>query len=207
MIVAEYKCGYCGSSFYISYFNSQDIPERNVGCTNCRMAGADIKLIKKYRDERSIKEKEATIPKTYTLRQLKKLGKKWLFVDLFLDSLAEQEKGEEGTKVPEMKIDPDKPFVPTEGMDKKITTHLLYPITVLESERDNIHGLPKSRADQLQGAIDILISERYKVVKEEFKAEVEKKKPSPLDALIKKCEKEDEKEQEKKYRKKFLKEK
>ena len=31
-----------------------------------------------------------------------------------------------------------------------------YPISVLTEERDNIHGLPKSRADKLQRAIDIL---------------------------------------------------
>jgi len=31
-----------------------------------------------------------------------------------------------------------------------------YPISVLTEERDNIHGLPKNRADKLQRAIDIL---------------------------------------------------
>jgi len=51
MIRAKYKCGYCNSSFELLYLNSQDIPERNVGCTNCRTAGEKVKLIKKIRDE------------------------------------------------------------------------------------------------------------------------------------------------------------
>ena len=116
------------------------------------------------------------IPKTYTLRQLRELGKKWLFMDLFLDSLEQRENEEEGTKVPEMKIDPGKPFVPTEGMDKKIKLHLLYPITVLEAERDNVHCQPGSLVAQLNNAIGILNNERCKIVKEEFRKEVEKKK-------------------------------
>ena len=35
-------------------------------------------------------------------------------------------------------------------------SNLDYPISVLTAERDNIHGLPKNRADKLQRAIDIL---------------------------------------------------
>jgi len=35
-------------------------------------------------------------------------------------------------------------------------SNLDYPISVLTEERDNIHGLPKNRADKLQRAIDIL---------------------------------------------------
>ena len=35
-------------------------------------------------------------------------------------------------------------------------SNLDYPISVLTEERDNIYGLPKSRADKLQRAIDIL---------------------------------------------------
>ncbi len=35
-------------------------------------------------------------------------------------------------------------------------SNLDYPISVLTAERDNVHGLPKSRADKLQRAIDIL---------------------------------------------------
>jgi len=35
-------------------------------------------------------------------------------------------------------------------------SNLDYPISVLTAERDNIHGLPKKRAEQLQRAIDIL---------------------------------------------------
>ncbi|MQY60245.1 hypothetical protein GH153_00160 [bacterium] len=53
---AKYKCGYCNSEFELSFFNSQDIPERNVGCTNCRIAGEKVKLIKKIRDERCMKD-------------------------------------------------------------------------------------------------------------------------------------------------------
>lgn len=58
MIIAKYKCGYCNSEFKLHYFNSQEIPERNVGCTNCRMAGEKVTLIKKIRDERNIKDFE-----------------------------------------------------------------------------------------------------------------------------------------------------
>lgn len=56
MIIAKYKCGYCNFTFKLYYFNSQEIPERNVGCTNCRIAGEKVKLIKKIRDERNIKD-------------------------------------------------------------------------------------------------------------------------------------------------------
>jgi len=35
-------------------------------------------------------------------------------------------------------------------------SNLNYPISVLTEERDNIHGLPKNRANKLQKAIDIL---------------------------------------------------
>ena len=35
-------------------------------------------------------------------------------------------------------------------------SNLDYPISVLTEKRDNIHGLPKNRADKLQRAIDIL---------------------------------------------------
>ena len=129
MIIAEYKCGYCGSTFKLSYFNSVDIPERNVGCTNCRMAGEKVTLIEKIRDERNPIIEEV-----------------------------------EGTKVPEMKIDPGKPFVPTEGMDKKIKSHLLYPITVLEAERDNVPHQPGSLIAQLNKAIEILNNERRKII-------------------------------------------
>jgi DNA-directed RNA polymerase subunit RPC12/RpoP len=120
MIIAEYKCGYCGSTFKLSYFNSVDIPERNVGCPSCRMAGADVKLIKKIRDERGI-------------------------------------------------------------MKPKKTSSLLYPITVLESERDDIHNPLKSQVAQLQEAIDILTDEKYRRVREEFKKEVEKKETGVVD--------------------------
>jgi len=58
MIIAEYKCGYCKSKFRLSYFNSQEIPERNVGCTTCRIAGDKVTLIRKFRDERNIKDFE-----------------------------------------------------------------------------------------------------------------------------------------------------
>jgi hypothetical protein len=113
MIIAEYECGYCNFRFKLSYFNSQDIPERNVGCTSCRMAGADVKLIKKIRDERSMK------------------------------------------KIQKSNLD--------------------YPITVLESERDDVHCPLKSQVAQLQEAIDILTNEKYRRVREEFRVETEKK--------------------------------
>ena len=114
MIKARYKCGYCNSIFALAYFNSQDIPERNVGCTNCRTAGEKVTLIEKIRDERSMK------------------------------------------KIQKSNLD--------------------YPITVLESERDDIHCPLKSQVDQLQEAIDILTNEKYRRVREEFKKEAEKKK-------------------------------
>jgi len=56
MIVAEYKCGYCKDTFRLSYFNSQEIPEKNVGCTTCRIAGERVVLVKKIRDERNWKQ-------------------------------------------------------------------------------------------------------------------------------------------------------
>ena len=48
--------------------------------------------------------------------------------------------------------------------NKKVakTSNLLYPITVLEAERDNIHGLPGSQVAQLNKAIDILNDEKKK---------------------------------------------
>ncbi|MBA7545935.1 hypothetical protein ES705_38317 [subsurface metagenome] len=94
MIRAKYKCGYCNSEFEQSFFNEQEIPERNVGCTYCRIAGEKVRLIKKVRDERGIK--------------------------------------------------------------KTKTSNLLYPITVLESERDNVPHQPGSLIAQLNKAIDIL---------------------------------------------------
>lgn len=118
MIIAEYKCGYCGSTFKLSYFNSVDIPERNVGCTNCRMAGADVKLIKKIRDERR-PEMVGAICDDFKAA-VKKKGKK--------------------------------------------TSHLLYPIAVLESERDNVPCLPGSQVAQLNKAIEILNDERRKII-------------------------------------------
>jgi DNA-directed RNA polymerase subunit RPC12/RpoP len=118
MIKARYKCGYCDHIFALAYFNSQDIPERNIGCPNCRVAGEKTILIKKIRDETG------------------------------------------------------KPFVPTEGMDKKIKSHLLYPITVLESERDNAPHQPGSLIAQLNKAIEILNEARR----------------SPLNNLIEKLE-------------------
>jgi len=39
-------------------------------------------------------------------------------------------------------------------------SNLDYPISVLTEERDNIHGLPKNRAEQLNEAIDILIEKK-----------------------------------------------
>ena len=135
MIIAEYKCGYCGSSFKLSYFNSVDIPERNVGCTNCRVAGADVKLIKKIRDERR-PEMVGAICDDFKAA-VKKKGKK--------------------------------------------TSSLDYPISVLTEERDSIHGLPLRKADQLQKAINILIGKKYKIVKKEFKKEVEKKETGVVD--------------------------
>ena len=54
MIKARYKCGYCNHFFALAYFNSQDIPERNIGCPNCRVAGEKTILIKKIRDERGV---------------------------------------------------------------------------------------------------------------------------------------------------------
>ncbi|MBA7547323.1 hypothetical protein ES705_39737 [subsurface metagenome] len=41
-------------------------------------------------------------------------------------------------------------------------SNLDYPISVLTAERDNIHGLPKNQAAQLNKAIDILIAEKMK---------------------------------------------
>ena len=53
------------------------------------------------------------------------------------------------------------------------TSNLLYPITVLEAERDNIPCLPGSQVAQLNKAIDILNFERIKEIK---KAVEEKEK-------------------------------
>lgn len=94
----KYKCGYCNSEFGLSFFNEQEIPERNAGCTNCRVAGEKIVLIKKVRDERSL----------------------W----------------------------------------KPKSSNLLYPITVIESERDNCPCLSGGLIAQLNKAIDILNDER-----------------------------------------------
>ena len=58
-----------------------------------------------------------TIPKTYTLRQLRKLrGNKvnlnTIYVDLFLDSLEKQENEEKkGKKSSSLRIEPGRPFV------------------------------------------------------------------------------------------------
>jgi len=113
-----------------------------------------------------------TIPKTYTLRQLKKLGEKWLFVDLFLNFLEEREGEEERPEMVGAISDDFKAAVKKKGMKK---SRLDYPINVLESERDDVHCPLKSQVDQLQEAIDILTREKYKRVKEEFKKAVVKR--------------------------------
>jgi len=43
---AKYKCGYCNSKFELFFYDHQEIPERNVGCTNCRIAGEKVTLIR-----------------------------------------------------------------------------------------------------------------------------------------------------------------
>jgi len=53
---------------------------------------------------------------------------------------------------------------------------LYYPTCVLESERDNIHGLPKDRVEQLNEAIRILNDERYKIEKKVFKKQEKERK-------------------------------
>ena len=137
-----------------------------------------------------------TIPKTYTLRQLRKLGEGWMFVDLdlFLDFLAGQERGEvEGTKVPEMKIDPGKEFKKEIKM-----SNLDYSIAILSTEKSKLDiwiGQTGERQmernnlhDGLSRAMKILVDEKRKD---------EKGRRSPLDKLIEKCEEEDEKAKEK----------
>lgn len=52
-------------------------------------------------------------------------------------------------------------------------SNLNFPISVLTEERDNIHGLPKSRADKLNRAIDILNEEKRKDEEKE-KSKIEK---------------------------------
>ncbi|MBA7672392.1 hypothetical protein ES703_80568 [subsurface metagenome] len=42
----KYNCRYCNSEFELSFYNHQEIPERNVGCTTCRIAGEKVTLIK-----------------------------------------------------------------------------------------------------------------------------------------------------------------
>ena len=163
MIIAEYKCGYCGSSFKLSYFTSQDIPERNVGCTTCRIAGDKVTLIRKIRDERSLKRN----------REGQRGGLE--FLQGFPSAI--------GYKAPFHSVDASKIFVLVPEMETKKekkkgkkTLNLLYPITVLEAERDNIHRHPAGHLNQLQRAIDILIGEKYKLEREKFKKEVEEMK-------------------------------
>ncbi|MCK4822994.1 hypothetical protein KA005_44950 [bacterium] len=72
MIKARYKCGYCNHIFVLAYFNSQDIPERNIGCPNCRVAGEKTILIKKIRDERGAARIEPGRPFVFGEERLKK---------------------------------------------------------------------------------------------------------------------------------------
>ena len=90
--------------------------------------------------------------------------------------LSEDERSIKEQEKTGLRIEPGRPFVFGEERLKKKTSSLDYPITVLESERDDIHRHPADHLDQLQRAIDILTEEKYKRVKEEFKKEVEEKK-------------------------------
>jgi DNA-directed RNA polymerase subunit RPC12/RpoP len=44
MIIATYTCGYCKKEFKVEFFNEEEIPERNIGCTHCRIAGEKVRL-------------------------------------------------------------------------------------------------------------------------------------------------------------------
>jgi len=50
----KYKCGYCNSEFELSFYNHQEIPERNACCPLCRMAGEKVTLIKIKRKRKRI---------------------------------------------------------------------------------------------------------------------------------------------------------
>lgn len=62
---------------------------------------------------------------------------------------------EDGTIIVNEEI-PVKKLIQKKKFKEIKMSNLDYPISVLTAERDNIHGLPKNRADKLQRAIDIL---------------------------------------------------
>lgn len=127
-------------------------------------------------------------------------------LDLFLDFLTEQERDEKGTKVPEMKIDPGKEF----KKEIKVSRKRRVEITIVSYwTQEEINEYKKAFTDDLRIVYIWTKLKKGDKVRLLEKIEIlnnERRRKSPLDALIEKCEKEDEKEQEKKYRKKFLKE-
>ncbi len=171
MIIAEYKCGYCGSTFKLSYFNSVDIPERNVGCTNCRTAGADVKLIKKIRDE---KRESAYLEAYEKVYEKRKEEKKPSPLDELIEKCGEEDEKEQEKKYRKKFSMSNLEFPTSILMAKGCLLKTSLQLTgVNQSQRVN-------QLDQINEAVDIL-NEAKKQKENEIveKAKEEKEKPIP----------------------------